>query len=154
MYYTLTHHGILGQKWGIRRYQNEDGTLTEAGKKKYRRSIGDSEVQLLESKRLNGSYQITSKGKKIGDVIVDDEGDTDHIDWIGIKPSERRKGYGQKALDILIQDSIERGKKYITLDAAGLDPAAIHIYEKKGFEFVEHIDSEIWDDLTVMRKTL
>jgi Acetyltransferase (GNAT) family. len=133
MYHTLTHHGILGQRWGVRRYQNEDGTLTEAGKKKYRRSIGDSEVQLLESKRLNGSYHITSKGKKIGDVIVDDEGDTDHIDWIGIKPSERRKGYGQKALDIVIQDSIERGKKYVTLDAAGLDPAAIHIYEKKDF---------------------
>ena len=32
----LAHHGILGQKWGIRRYQNEDGTLTEAGKQRYR----------------------------------------------------------------------------------------------------------------------
>lgn len=28
----LYHHGILGQKWGIRRYQNKDGTLTAAGK--------------------------------------------------------------------------------------------------------------------------
>ena len=33
----LYHHGIKGQRWGIRRYQNENGTLTTAGKKKYRR---------------------------------------------------------------------------------------------------------------------
>ena len=32
---TLAHHGILGQKWGIRRWQNEDGSLTEAGQKRY-----------------------------------------------------------------------------------------------------------------------
>lgn len=32
----LYHHGVLGQKWGIRRYQNKDGTLTAAGKAKYR----------------------------------------------------------------------------------------------------------------------
>lgn len=31
----LEHHGILGQKWGIRRYQNPDGSLTDAGKKHY-----------------------------------------------------------------------------------------------------------------------
>lgn len=31
----LVHHGILGMHWGIRRYQNKDGTLTAAGKKHY-----------------------------------------------------------------------------------------------------------------------
>lgn len=31
----LYHHGILGQKWGIRRFQNEDGSLTDAGRKRY-----------------------------------------------------------------------------------------------------------------------
>ena len=31
----LAHHGILGQKWGIRRFQNKDGSLTTAGKKRY-----------------------------------------------------------------------------------------------------------------------
>lgn len=30
----LVHHGILGQKWGVRRFQNVDGTLTEAGKRR------------------------------------------------------------------------------------------------------------------------
>lgn len=35
----LIHHGILGQKWGVRRYQNEDGTLTAAGKKRYMKDV-------------------------------------------------------------------------------------------------------------------
>lgn len=32
---VLIHHGILGMKWGVRRYQNKDGSLTSAGKKRY-----------------------------------------------------------------------------------------------------------------------
>lgn len=31
----LAHHGIKGQQWGVRRWQNEDGTLTDAGRKRY-----------------------------------------------------------------------------------------------------------------------
>ncbi len=35
----LYHHGIKGQKWGVRRFQNEAGELTSAGKKRYKQAI-------------------------------------------------------------------------------------------------------------------
>lgn len=39
----LMHHGVKGQKWGVRRYQNEDGTLTPEGKRVDREAKKDAE---------------------------------------------------------------------------------------------------------------
>lgn len=41
----IEHHGIKGQRWGLRRYQNEDGSLTEAGRKRYDKP--DKEIKKL-----------------------------------------------------------------------------------------------------------
>jgi len=45
----ISHYGIIGQKWGVLRYQNKDGTLTEAGKKRYAKGayLGNKGVGLL-----------------------------------------------------------------------------------------------------------
>jgi len=50
----LAHHGIKGQKWGVRRYQNEDGTLTNEGQSRYD-SLTDR--QKREYNRLPAHWQ-------------------------------------------------------------------------------------------------
>jgi hypothetical protein len=60
----LSHHGIKGQKWGVRRYQNSDGSLTEAGKQRYSKTgiILQPNAKLFriankeEKELMSGSY--------------------------------------------------------------------------------------------------
>lgn len=59
----LAHHGILGMKWGIRRYQNKDGTLTPEGRKRYgdtdssNESVDAKKARVLKSRSATELYK-------------------------------------------------------------------------------------------------
>ena len=53
----LYHHGIKGQKWGVRRYQNADGSLTDAGKKRYDRDVAANAKKKKENRVPDADLQ-------------------------------------------------------------------------------------------------
>lgn len=57
----LEHHGILGQKWGVRRFQNADGTYTNLGKKLRRQGISRKEKKYLTTKNPYGNDDISKR---------------------------------------------------------------------------------------------
>ena len=67
----LCHHGIKGQKWGIRRYQNKDGSLTKAGKERliYRNNIIRNDPYSDDVNKIVNS--LSDKEKKFGFEQID-----------------------------------------------------------------------------------
>ena len=82
----LSHHGIKGQRWGIRRYQNPDGTLTSLGKRRVKAALKkrDSSIEVITStsefnKRNNDFIRYARKlteserNELIKKMTIDDE---------------------------------------------------------------------------------
>ncbi len=64
----IYHHGIKGQKWGVRRFQNEDGTLTTAGKKRYADDFSYAEESSVSIKKNSDGSETIPKGFKFNRV--------------------------------------------------------------------------------------
>ena len=70
---TLAHHGIKGMRWGVRRYQNKDGGLTSAGRKRAAK-LENEYSKLTGRKPGESSIKSTSslRKKKIGEMSDDE----------------------------------------------------------------------------------
>ena len=111
----LYHHGIKGQKWGVRRYQNADGTYTQAGKKRRDTTEGYSykKTSLKEKKQMTDEELLKrigrlEKEKKLGEL-------------------ERYHETGRKVTNDIL---VSAGKKSATVAAT----AGMLWLGKKGFE--------------------
>lgn len=77
----LFHHGIKGQKWGVRRYQNSDGSYTKEGKTRYTIGNGrktiltgeelEKERHRLDSRKAKDSESVVVKAVKSGEVKLE-----------------------------------------------------------------------------------
>lgn len=70
-YGELFHHGKKGQKWGVRRYQNEDGSLTEAGKKRYARDVKGLSKKKRDQYEVDADKWVTEdmeRSKRLADA--------------------------------------------------------------------------------------
>lgn len=99
---SLSHHGIKNQKWGVRRYQNPDGSLTPEGRKRY--GVGEKDA----STKFKTSDVYAMEGAKRGGLLGAAVGKT-----IGVY-KEKKEVKEQKKVDKFFKDvdDIERNSSY------------------------------------------
>lgn len=96
----LKHHGIKGQKWGRRRYQNKDGTLTAEGKKRY----GNISPEEFDEKRAKERASDVQQMKNARSAADSGKGTATAVGQYADKMHSKR----QSAVDREVEDAIRK----------------------------------------------
>ena len=154
----LSHHGIKDQKWYRRRFQNEDGSLTPAGRERYGEwHPGKRKPTKLTVSKENGGqkkYNIESEdGKAVGSITTTHQSDDAlRVNWINVDKEHKREGYGTSAMDTLIEDAKKNGYKKVTVVIPTDSKDVQHMYERMGFNVSKEglTMDEVADSITTL----
>ena len=134
----LFHHGVKGQKWGIRRYQNKDGSLTEAGKNRMRnlKSLKMTTKEVMLGKTPATHYTWHAKnGDKVAEFKTWNWWDGINVSDLEINDKYRGLGLSYQLLDYATKKC---GVKNLAVRKE--NAIAKHVYDKYGFEITEEDD--------------
>lgn len=122
----IYHHGVKGQKWGVRRYQNEDGSLTPAGKKRY---AEDADSEVKESRKQDVKNRRTLSDSELEEKIkrLKMERELKSLTEEDISP-------GKKATKEILSSA---GKKVLSAAAAGALAYGVKVAMTKQFNLAE-----------------
>lgn len=148
---SLTHHGIKGQKWGVRRFQNTDGTYTMAGKERYQKSKDPKYVASWIHEASSGARVDPSRKQRMMDNI---QGSIDEakkkLKSVSKEHSEKLEDYN-KAADEMYNEW-NRNKKLRSEYVSKISPKELKEIRKER----EHDSSSIQEsinDLAISKYT-
>lgn len=139
----LQHWGIRGMKWGVRRYQNKDGSLTAAGQK--RRDKLQSELDKIDGKE--GSKNSGKTSKKIKDMS-----DEELQAYITRKNSERMAYTLERDISALNPKKVSTGKKLAEAIEPGMKEASRKMLSALGDKISKKIIGDGDDAMSALKK--